>query len=123
MTEADIQRAIVEYLRTVLPDGLTFAIPNASRRTEHGYAANAVPGIVPGMADLCHVRPGGRALFIEVKSPGGHLRSEQAAMQMRCGSMGVPFAVVRSIDDVRAALASWGVGTRETNLSRIGSAA
>ena len=121
MTEADIQGAIVEYLRTVLPDGLTFAIPNASRRTELGYATNAVPGIVPGMADLCHVRPGGRALFIEVKSPGGHLRSEQAAMQLRCMNMGAPYGVARSIDDVRRLLAAWGIATREAKLS--GSAA
>ena len=113
MTEADIQRDIVDYLRLVAPEHLTFAVPNAARRTDRGYASNAVPGLLKGIADLCTISPGGRAYLLEVKSAGGHLRSEQAAMQLRCSQSGIPYAVVRSIDDVREALKLWGVKTRE----------
>ena len=111
--ESDIQRDIVKYLKFVLPGGMTFAIPNGSQRTASGYAANAVPGLLPGVADLCHIQPGGKALFFEVKSAGGRLRTEQSAMQLRCSNMDVPYAVVRSIEETGAALAKWGVKTRE----------
>jgi hypothetical protein len=111
--EAQIQSAIVDYVRLVAPECLTFAVPNASRRTEYGFASNAVPGLVKGIPDLCVLAPGSLAHFIEVKSAGGDLRKEQQAILARFASMGVNYCVARSIDDVKIALAQWRISTRE----------
>lgn len=112
-SESDIQRGIVNFVRTVAPQCLTFAIPNASRRTALGFATNGVPGLYPGIQDVCVVAPLGRAHFIEVKTDKGQLRKEQEAVKARMALMGVPHCVARSIDDVREALKAWKIETRE----------
>jgi hypothetical protein len=112
--ENNIQRAIVGYVRSVAPECLIFAIPNAARRTAAGFAANGVPGLLPGIPDLCVLVPGGKAHFCEVKTSRTDLSDKQEAIRSRFISMDVPFAVVRSIEDMRAALAHWQIATKES---------
>lgn len=111
--EADIQRAIVRYLDAVLVDALRFAIPNAARRTKGGKASNGVAGLLPGIPDLCIVERGGRAMFLEVKAEDGEVSPAQSAVLTRMHGLGIPYAVVRGIDDVRAALQHHKFQTRE----------
>ena len=75
--EAQIQKAIVEYLRAVIPNSLVFAIPNGSQRTASGRPANAVAGLLPGAPDLCVVLPEGRVVWFEVKSDKGRVSANQ----------------------------------------------
>jgi hypothetical protein len=111
--EADIQRTIVAYLDAVLVDAIRFAVPNAARRTTGGKASNGVAGLTAGIPDLCVVEGGGRALFLEVKTDAGRPSPAQSAILTRMHVLGIPYAVVRSVDDVRAALAHHKFKTRE----------
>lgn len=110
------QKAIVDFLRAVLPKThRAFAIPNGARRTASGRAANAVPGLTPGVDDLAIVGCG-RIWFVEVKSKRGRVSEAQEAWHAWCAANGTPYVVARSVDDVRAALAHWGIPTREAEL-------
>lgn len=115
MSEQDVQRSIVDYLRVVVPGAITFAIPNSSRRAVGGRAGNAVPGLLPGIPDLCMVK-GPRCYFIEVKAEKGKLSDAQSAMLQRMTMLGVSWVVVRSVEDMRAALSMWEISTRESAL-------
>ena len=111
--EQTIQRSIVDYLRTVLPTALVFAIPNAASRTKNGKASNGVPGLTAGIPDLALILPGGKAHFIECKTPIGSLSDEQQAIRYVCLNASIPWAVATSIDDVRIALDHWNISTNE----------
>lgn len=116
MSENDIQRSIVDYLRAVVPRALVMAIPNASKRSVGGRASNAVPGLLAGAPDLLMV-VGPCCYFIEVKTDKGKLSDAQSAVLQRMTMLGVRWAVVRSIDEMRVALLRWQVETKEHRLS------
>lgn len=113
-SEGALQADIVGFLRVVLsPDHLVYANANAAQRTSTGRAGNAVPGLMPGIPDLSIACPrGGPCLYLEVKRPGGKLSPAQEHVIGRLQSAGGFVAVVTSIDEVEAALASWGIPTR-----------
>jgi hypothetical protein len=113
--ENDLQQAIYDYLLAVLPpqDWLVYANPNASRRTAGERASNGVPGLTKGIPDLSILQHGGKMFYLEVKAAKGVLSDPQETIRNRLDRMLVPFAVVRSIEDVRVALRQWGIKTRE----------
>ena len=101
--EAEIQRAIVKALRRALPHGLVHASINEQRkgnRRDQGIAIGM--GAHSGFADLL-VMCERRVLFIEVKSPEGRLRDNQAAFGDWCQAEGHAWALCRSVDDALAA--------------------
>lgn len=111
--EKSLQFAVVNYLRAVAPQCVVFAIPNAARRRRGAHASNAVPGLLPGAPDLVIVAPGAQFFALELKTPNGRLSTAQQALRIRFLSMAVPWALIRSVDDVRTALAHWKIATRE----------
>lgn len=113
--ESAIQRAIVDYLAAVAPEVFVYAIPNSARRAPGARAGNAVAGLRAGAPDLGLVLPGGRAAFLEVKTATGRLSSAQEACAEAIEAAGGLWMEVRSIDDVRRALAAWGVTTRDAD--------
>ena len=116
--EARIQAAIVEFVRTVAPQVLIFAVPNGGLRTPREAARLKWTGTVAGVPDLAIVTPGGRVRFLEVKTDTGRLSGEQLAMFDRLAALGTEPLVCRSIDDARRALAAWGIETRESRYER-----
>lgn len=56
-------------------------------------------GLPPGFPDLFGVAAGGRAVFIEVKSPAGRLRPEQNNFLQMMAMMGAAAGVARSVED------------------------
>lgn len=116
MTEADLHRQIVQYLRLVLPGAVVHHAANevrrGGRRGHINRAVNAGLGVVAGYPDLA-VHAAGLTGFLEIKTGAGRLSPPQVALHARLEALGYPVAVVRSIDDVRAALAAWGLETRE----------
>ena len=116
--EAPIQRGIVAYLRKVLPrDCIVHHSPNEHRRKPGKEAMlHAVndrrAGVVKGFPDLIVLTYRG-AYFFEVKAPKGYPSAEQKALHRQLEQMGYRVAVVRSVDDVRAALREWHFPTNE----------
>lgn len=114
--EADIQRAIVSLLRAVLPKGsiVHHAANEIAAGGRAGHVRQAIlvgMGVHPGFADLL-VLSQGRVLFLEVKSRTGRLRPAQEAFRDEVTRQGFAWALVRSVDDVLAALREHGFGTR-----------
>ena len=104
----------MEYLRVVLPVGKVIAIPNGARRTASGRAANGVPGLTPGVPDLCVILPDGKVLWLEVKAPKGIVSDAQLQFHFALQVLKHDCAVVRSVDDVKLALKTLNIKTRET---------
>lgn len=111
--ESAIQADIVDFLRAALPASyLPYANANGAQRTASGRAANAVPGLTPGIPDLSVACPGGTILYFEVKRPGGVLSPAQEDIIGRLQKAGGFVAVVTSMDDVEIALRTWGIPLR-----------
>ena len=114
MTEAQIQKSIVDFLRAVLPPNFrVVAIPNGARRTSAGRASNAVAGLTPGAPDLV-ILGNSRAYLIEIKTKTGKLSDHQSEFATWAVTKGaLAWCCARSLDDVRVALVEWGIPTRE----------
>lgn len=115
--EGPIHLAIVSWLKVVLPDAIIHHSPNETRRPGRGgtveRAMNSVAGVLAGFPDII-----GRSRegdwYMEVKAPGGSLSAAQRDFRDRLAALGCDrYAVVRSIDDAKDALARWGILTRE----------
>lgn len=95
MTEADLLRAILAYLRY---RGVLHARTNAGR-------AGGVRLAPRGWCDItgCYK---GRFLAVELKSDDGELSEEQVAFLLRVRDEGGIAVAARSVEDVRWALAA-----------------
>lgn len=113
VSERAIQRAIVQYLTVALPRTVKFFSTLNGLHTSKAQAGKAkAEGMTPGVPDIVLVRQGGSVAFMEVKTPQGRLSPAQVAFFDWCVANGVEAAVVRSIDDARAALNAWNVEVR-----------
>ena len=114
--EADLQRAVVQALRIVLPrtanihhcaNEVTEPGPRGAKR----QAILVGMGVHAGFADLM-VICGGCVLFLELKSPKGKLSPAQEAFRDAVLAQGFGWVLVRSLDDALGALAYHGFTTR-----------
>lgn len=125
--EGPIQKAIVDYLHSVMPFAIVHHCKNEINKRGKGIAieiANAKrKGMVPGFPDLI-VLPYSRVgpLFFEVKAKGNYADPNQKKIHKEMQDLGYNVAVVRSVDDVRECLIKWGVGFIEKipHLGKIG---
>ncbi len=111
--ETPIHCAIVEYLRLVLPDALIFHPANGGKRGKREAAELKRMGVLAGVFDIAIISGDARICFLEVKAPKGVLSDPQEAFGVALDSAGVPWAVIRSIDDARRALSLFGISTKE----------
>jgi len=114
--EADLQGAVVQALRIVLPrtaivhhcaNEVTEPGPRGAKR----QAILVGMGVHPGFADLVGLCDE-RALFLELKSLKGRLSTAQEAFRDAVLAQGFGWALVRSLDDALGALADQGFTTR-----------
>lgn len=109
-SEHQIQVAIMRYLDEALPASYrAFAVPNGGNRDKITGAILKAEGVKAGAPDIVIVRNGGAVAFMEVKTSAGRLSNTQVEWRDWCGTNSVPYAVVRSIGDVQAALVDWAV--------------
>ena len=113
MSEHSLQKSIVEYLTLVLPaDQRIVAVANNPRSRISG-AFEKARGMRVGVPDLFLT---GRVHgLIEVKTDQGRLTPAQQEWMYWCQTARVNYALVRSPEDVIAALKRWGVKTRDVN--------
>lgn len=110
--EHKIQASIVAYLDRVLPPYVrAVAVSNKPRSAIQG-AMEKARGARKGFPDLLLIREQGLCGAIEVKAEGGKLSPEQKEWRDWFARNAVPYAVVRSIDDVQQTLAEWQVKTK-----------
>jgi hypothetical protein len=92
-SEDALQAAIVQYLRT---NKLMFAADqNAGRRSMRDGARRKVLGMVAGEPDLRIYLPGGRCIFVEVKSAKGTLSPAQKDRHAELVSVGFDVHVIK----------------------------
>lgn len=116
--ERDIHKAILRYLELVFRGmAVIHHSPNEAPMSSRDPKGAAIAmnnfkamGMQPGFPDIVvfpysHIGP----LFFEVKAPKGKLSDMQQIVLGRLDELGYRAAVVRSVDDVAARLAEWGV--------------
>lgn len=107
--EGPLHRAILAHLRRLFPAAIIHHSPNAvglsGALIRRQIAHNTAMGTVKGFPDLLVILPGPRVLMIEVKAPGNYPDADQRALHDRLRALGCLVAVVRSCEDVDAALA------------------
>ena len=112
-TEAETHKAVLAYLRTVLPDAIVFHPANGGSRDIREAVNLKSMGVMAGVPDLCIIHSG-RAYFLEVKrAKGARVSDHQHQFWLWCQSHQTPMAFVTSIDDARRALVAWELPIRE----------
>lgn len=103
--EDDLQRAVAELLDWALPaDHRWMHVPNGGRRDAREAARLKGMGVKPGAADVLILRPAPKSfVWIELKAPKGVLSDVQKDWRDWCLSIGAPWALCRSVDEVVAA--------------------
>lgn len=95
MTEHDIQN---EIRAAVSPYAVIFRINVGSGRTADGRFFST--GVPPGFSDLFGVRrKDGRAIFIEVKKPGGKVTDRQKNFLERMKKIGAVTGIAHSTEE------------------------
>ena len=85
-----------------------FSVPN--ELGGHGKAAMLRTarlkriGLRPGVADLVVMLPGGKVVFVEVKTKTGRQSENQKDFQEKCFDLGFAYHLVRSVEDVQNCL-------------------
>lgn len=115
-TEAQLQIQIVnclelEYKR--IPGWFIVHLPQEGKRDPRTGAYLKRMGWKPGLADLMIFGAAWRVGFMEVKLDGGKLTPAQEAFRETCRVNEVPWALVRSLDQARTAVAWWRDGEFE----------
>lgn len=65
-----------------------------------GWAIKLLPS-VSGLPDRMVLLPGGRLIFVELKSPTGTVAPHQTVVHRRLESLGFPVVVLSSVDAVQ----------------------
>jgi hypothetical protein len=108
-TETDLVRACLQYL--ALQGILAWRVNcGAAVATHQGKRRFVRFASRTGLPDICAILPGGKALFVEAKSPGGRLRPSQREFLTLAGGAGALCLVVRGVGELIDALREDGVG-------------
>ena len=110
VAEHDMQAALIDNLRVrARRDVHWFAIPNAGKRTPRTAARMQQEGLQAGVADLCIMLPGGRVIWVELKTSKGRQSAAQKAFQSVCETLDHPYLMPRSLDEAIVLLRAEGV--------------
>ena len=107
--EYELHKNVVEWLRWQKPDCVWFHPYNGAYMSKATAGKGKALGVLPGVADLVFVLPGGRVGFIELKGPKTPLNLNQKIFLNDVQMLGAPYAVARSIEEVESTLKAWGV--------------
>lgn len=111
--ESKIQTEIMQFLDKHLPSSYrAHAVPNGGNRDARTGAIMKREGVRAGVPDITIIGAGGVCALIEVKTAKGTLSNSQVEYRDWCGANQVPYAVVRGLGDVEAALLDWGINLK-----------
>jgi hypothetical protein len=110
--EHELQQFVVQLLRFHhVPKLIYFSVPNEGQRAPRTAAFLKSTGMMPGVADLVVVIPGGRVFFMELKTLKGRTSAEQRAFRFLCEANGTPYELVRTPEEAASTLHAWGALT------------
>jgi hypothetical protein len=110
LNEHRLQVMVMEHLRLrAVKDAYWFAVPNAARRSLGLAARMKKEGMRAGVADICIMLSGGRAVWVEMKTAKGRQTGQQAEFQKTCEALGHPYILAHSIDEAISGLKLHGV--------------
>jgi sporulation protein YlmC with PRC-barrel domain len=107
--EQTLQRTILSFIHAQYPRALVFHVPNGGKRGKIEAAIMKSLGVRAGVADLCLHWRGGHTGYLELKSEKGRLSQHQKQFANECAALDIPWACVKSIDEIQSVLKSWGV--------------
>jgi hypothetical protein len=110
--EARLQADCVQLIRLASPQCLAFAVPNGGLRSKAEAARLKWTGTLAGVPDVIVLAPVGRIFCLEFKTLTGRLSPAQRAVFDQLVALGVPCAVIRSLDDLIKAFATWNIPMR-----------
>ena len=112
--EQALQVAVADYLRLVLPPTVFWsAVGHGGGGRVRGAILKAM-GLRAGVPDLFLIH-GGRAYFIELKTPTGRISTAQMVAHDAIERAGATVAICRSVDAVADQLRRWVIKTREVS--------
>jgi hypothetical protein len=76
--------------------GLLFHVNNKARNAIEGNRFKAM-GVIPGVSDLIYLKPGGKPLFIELKTETGSQSGPQKDWQAAIEVAGYRYIICRSL--------------------------
>ena len=111
--EADFQRDAKDLLDLILkPPCFHLHLPNEGKRSKWHGGELKRQGLLPGAADHLVFTPGGRTICFELKSKSGTQTDAQKDFQALCEVAGMPYFLVRTLDEIEAALVACAVPLR-----------
>lgn len=114
-TVAQIQ--IYRFLRDSLPeDWLIWHTPNGGLRHPKVAMQLVEMGVVAGIPDLIILGPDKRIIFVEIKAKKGRLTEGQLKIKAWSDKYGVPFYVVKTLDEVTLMCDQLGLPIRQGQL-------
>lgn len=109
MSEHAEQSALIKHIELRGVPGLVyFAIPNGSHRHLAVAARLKAEGVKSGAPDLFFAVPRRRSFWLEMKTKGGHLSTEQDEMHAAMRAAGETVFVAYGLDEALAILESEG---------------
>ena len=112
--------AVQLLLLNAAPKVFWFHVPNEGRRAKRTVAFQKRLGMLPGVADLVIVMPGGWVCFLELKrAKGGVVSKEQKSFRKLCDAAGSPYAIATTPEEVESILRGWGALRSTTRPVRI----
>jgi hypothetical protein len=107
-----IEAEVLRLLSTRAPEVLAIR-PSAKPDRAIPPGHRAVPAFVSGTPDLLLLLPGGKSFCLKIRAQAERLSRDQAAFGDLCRERGIPYVVVRSLAEARAALLRVGVSIEE----------
>ena len=112
--EFNLQKFVVQCLGHFKRPGVIFYhCPNGEYRSPRTGSKLKAMGVLPGVADICLVLPGGASAFLELKRPGGRTSAEQRAFRDSCETSGAGYAIAQTPEEAVAVLLRWGALTED----------
>ena len=102
MSENQLQAQIFEYHWNNYPSqrGLLFHVNNKARNAIEGNKFKAM-GVIAGVSDLIYLKPGGKPIFIELKTDTGIQSNEQKKWEIAITNAGYEYIICRSLEDFK----------------------
>ncbi len=107
-SEESLQTTILGWMEEHRPDLMCVHIPNGAIRTHKERRRMLEQGMTPGMPDLLLIDTAGQHGYMEVKTDRGAISMTQWDIRTELLNRQVPWALVRSLEEVQGASVNWG---------------